>query len=388
MRKVQQIALGMIMSFSLPFIVGCGDDEPEEASIVVFVDNNARFEGNSGTTILPFTIKLDKASLQTITVNYATEDEDAIAGEDYEAAAGIATIPAGETQFSVDITILGDTLYEPDENLKIILSNATNAVIGVDQGTGTIRNDDTYVQIITNDGYITPISYPGYTLAWSDEFDGTSLNTGDWNYETGASGWGNNELQNYQSGANNATVANGTLTIEAKQQGSGYTSARLTTQAKQSFKYGRIDIRAILPEGQGIWPALWMLGDNFGTVGWPACGETDIMELVGHEPGKVHGTNHWSNNGAYASYGGPYSLSSGKFIDEYHVFTILWTAQSIRYLVDDVQYHVIDISGINAFQNPFFFIFNVAVGGNWPGNPDNSTVFPQRMVVDYVRVFQ
>jgi len=189
------------------------------------------------------------------------------------------------------------------------------------------------------------------------------------------------------SGTNNAQVANGLLTIEAKQSGSSYSSARLTTQGKQFFKYGRIDIRARLPQGQGIWPALWMLGENFPTVGWPKCGEIDIMELVGHEPAKTHGTVHWHHNG-HASYGGHTSLSSGVFADEFHVFTITWDEQFIRWHLDDVQFHVIDIKGLPEFHEDFFFIFNVAVGGNWPGNPDATTRFPQTMLVDYVRIFQ
>ena len=130
-----------------------------------------------------------------------------------------------------------------------------------------------------------------------------------------------------------------------------------------------------------------MLGSNFPTVGWPECGEIDIMELVGHEPATTHGTVHWEENGL-ASFGGNTSLSAGIFADEFHVFTITWDEQFIRWFLDDVQYHAIDIRGIPEFQEDFFFIFNVAVGGNWPGNPDATTRFPQTMRVDYVRMFQ
>ena len=206
-------------------------------------------------------------------------------------------------------------------------------------------------------------------------------------------GWGNNELQYYRQ--DNASVENGYLIITAKQQnfgGSNYTSSRLKTQGRQFFTYGRIDIRAKLPYGKGIWPALWMLGESFSSVGWPSCGEIDIMEMIGgngYNDRTVHGTVHWNENG-HAMYGGSNSLPSGRFHDEFHVFSIIWDQNSIRWLRDDIQYHTINISGSNlsAFQENFFFIFNVAVGGNWPGSPDNTTVFPQRMVVDYVRVFQ
>lgn len=340
-------------------------------------------EGNNGTTTIAFIISLSTATSTEVTVDYATSDGTAIAGQDYEMTNGTTTIAAGTTQTTIEVTILSDDEGEEDEDFEVIISNATNADINRNTGVGVIENDD----VVTNIGYTTPEAYDGMSLVWRDEFDGTSLNTIDWNYETGNHGWGNNELQNYVAGTNNAKVANGVLTIEAKRIGSTFSSARLTTQRKKSFKYGRIDIRARLPEGQGLWPALWMLGDNFSTVGWPDCGEIDIMELVGHEPAKTHGTVHWEQNG-HASFGGNTSLSTGVFADEFHVFTIIWDEQSIRWYLDDVEFHVITITGIPEFHEDFFFIFNVAVGGNWPGNPDATTRFPQRMMVDYVRVFQ
>jgi beta-glucanase (GH16 family) len=247
-------------------------------------------------------------------------------------------------------------------------------------------------------GYSTPTSYSGYDLVWSDEFGGTSLNESDWNYEigTGSGGWGNNELQHYLE--DNTSVADGYLTIEAKDQffnGSSYTSSRITTLNKQSFQYGRIDIRAALPYGQGMWPALWMLGENFPTSGWPECGEIDIMEMAGgNAPGKgddvVLGTIHWDNNGTYANYGDKTSLSSGTFADEFHVFSIIWDASSINWYLDDQLFTSVDItpSGLEEFHEKFFFIFNVAVGGDFSGSPDATTSFPQKMFVDYVRVFQ
>lgn len=250
----------------------------------------------------------------------------------------------------------------------------------------------------TTSGYSTPTSYNGYDLVWNDEFDGSTLNTSDWNYEigTGNNGWGNNELQYYTE--DNVSIADGYLTIEAKRQffnGSSYTSSRITTLDKQFFKYGRVDIRALLPYGQGMWPALWMLGQSFTTAGWPQCGEIDIMEMAGGDaPGKgdnvVLGTLHWDNNGTYANYGDKTSLSSGTFADEFHVFSIIWDENSIFWYLDDQLYHSADITpnGLEEFHESFFFIFNVAVGGNFSGSPDASTNFPQKMLVDYVRVFQ
>jgi beta-glucanase (GH16 family) len=244
-------------------------------------------------------------------------------------------------------------------------------------------------------GYSTPLSYANYSLVWSDEFNGTGLSS-DWTFDigTGSGGWGNNELQYYTN--QNYAVNSGYLEITAKNQAinsSLYTSTRIKTQGIKSWKYGRIDLRAAIPNGQGIWPALWMLGDNISTVGWPSCGEIDIMELIGGAGANdrtVYGTGHWSDNGSHAQQGGNTVLPSGKFSDEFHVFSIVWTQNSITWLMDDVPYNTLNTTPatLSAFQNKFFLIFNVAVGGNWPGNPDATTVYPQTMYVDYVRVFQ
>ena len=248
-----------------------------------------------------------------------------------------------------------------------------------------------FVNVPPSSGYETPISYPGYSLVWSDEFEGTAL-TSDWTFDigTGSWGWGNNELQNYTN--QNYNVGGGYLEIFAKNEGSNYSSTRMKTQGLKSWQYGRIDIRAAMPYGQGIWPALWMLGDSFQSVGWPACGEIDILEMIGGagaNDATAHGTAHWESNG-HASYGNSTTVSGGKLADEFHVYSIIWDQNSIKWLLDDVQYNELSITAgdLTEFHQNFFFIFNVAVGGNWPGNPNASTTFPQSMFVDYVRVFQ
>ncbi len=244
-------------------------------------------------------------------------------------------------------------------------------------------------------GFTSPLTYPGLSLVWDDEFNGTSLSS-DWAFDigTGSSGWGNNELQYYTN--QNHSVNNGYLEITAKEEtinAQQYTSTRLKTQGIKSWKYGRIDIRAALPYGQGIWPAFWMLGDNISSVSWPTCGEIDIMEMIGGSGDRdrtVHGTIHWNENGLHAQFGNSKTLPSGKFADEFHVFSIVWNQNSITWLLDNVPYNTVDITPANmsAFKEKFFLIFNMAVGGNWPGNPDGTTIFPQKMYVDYVRVFQ
>jgi hypothetical protein len=240
-------------------------------------------------------------------------------------------------------------------------------------------------------GFFSPLSYDGYNLVWQDEFSGTSVNAENWTFETGGE-WFNNELQYYRS--ENAWVADDVLTIEARKEdygGHDYTSARMITMSKKSFVYGRVDIRAVLPEGQGLWPALWMLGNSIGSVGWPKCGEIDIMEMVGGSgrENTVHSTLHWDDNG-HASYGLSYTTTGKNFHEKYHVFSIIWDENEIKSYVDNIRYFTIDITpaGLSEFHQKHFFIFNVAVGGIWPGNPNSTTVFPQQMKVDYIRVFQ
>jgi beta-glucanase (GH16 family) len=232
-------------------------------------------------------------------------------------------------------------------------------------------------------------------LVWSDEFDGNSINSANWSYDIGANGWGNQELQNYTSSPDNSYLQDGKLIIKAVQSGpNNYSSSRLKSINLQEYQYGRIDVRAVLPVGQGIWPAIWMLGANFDEIGWPDCGEIDIMELVGHQPNRVYGTAHWGADPSQHQYqSGTIALPSGQtFDEEFHVFSIEWQEDEIRWLMDDEVYHTVNPSTVGSqpypFNQPFFFILNVAVGGVWPGYPDETTLFPVYMAVDYVRVYQ
>ena len=234
----------------------------------------------------------------------------------------------------------------------------------------------------------TTTSTTSYQLVWADEFNGTSVNAADWNFETGGGGWGNNEKQYYQ--AANATVTNGTLIITAKKQrvkANNYTSARMTTKGKREFLYGKIEARIKVPLVQGLWPAFWSLGSNHSTVGWPKCGEIDILEHINTED-KVYGTIHWDVNGNYASYGGNTVTTPAEF----HVYAIEWDSAAIRWYVDGVQYHEANIlNSINSteeFHKSFFLILNMAVGGNWPGQTIDDSKLPASMYVDYVRVYR
>lgn len=237
----------------------------------------------------------------------------------------------------------------------------------------------------------------GYRVAWSDEFNGTSLNSSAWTAEIGAGGWGNAELQYYTNRPQNLSVGNGNLTITALKEsygGSAWTSARIKTQGKKEFTYGKIQARMKMPNGTGLWPAFWMLGVNIAQVSWPACGEIDIMEHVNSESATVC-TIHWDYNG-HASWGqatnNNYWNSFNVDVTQWHVYSIDWDASTIKWYVDGVQCMEADISGgangTEEFHRPFFFLFNFAVGGQWPGYPDGSTPASSSMTVDYVRVYQ
>lgn len=233
---------------------------------------------------------------------------------------------------------------------------------------------------------------PNWNLVWSDEFNGTSLNRAYWTPEigTGSGGWGNNELQYYTDRAQNVQVTGGNLVITAQKEsygGMNYTSARIKTQDLKSFTYGKVEARIKLPSGQGLWPAFWMLGSNISSVGWPKSGEIDIMERVNHNP-YVNGTVHW-DAGGHAEYG---RVSGNLDFSQFHVYSIEWDSKYIRWFVDGQQFNEFYIENgtgnTEEFQRPFFILLNLAVGGNWPGSPNNSTPFPSQMLVDYVRVYQ
>ena len=251
----------------------------------------------------------------------------------------------------------------------------------------------------------TTVCRADWQLVWSDEFnlpDGSSPDPANWGYDVGGSGWGNNQLEYDTARTNNARIEGGRLVIEALQEnygGKNYTSARMLTKGKWSWTYGRIEASIKIPRGQGIWPAFWTLGDNIDPLGWPKCGEIDIMENIGKttEQGKAYGTIHGPQSGGDynggAGVGGNYMLPGGAVLgDDFHIFAVEWTTNQIKWFMDNQQYFTATPPSLPGgatwvFTNSQFVILNVAVGGNWPGNPDGTTIFPQQMLVDYVRVY-
>lgn len=256
-------------------------------------------------------------------------------------------------------------------------------------------------------GDVQAQNHPQLNLVWDDEFnqpDGSPPDSTKWGYDIGGGGYGNNELEYYTSRTNNARIVKGQLVIEADHEnygGASYTSARLKTLGKWSWAYGRVEARIKIPRGQGIWPAFWTLGTNINSMSWPACGEIDILENIGNSNnlGIVYGTIHGPVSGSLDYNGGAgvqgrYSLPGGAALaDDFHVYAMEWTTNQIRWFVDTNLYFTatpksLPSGGTWVFTQPQFLTLNVAVGGRWPGNPDGTTVFPQQMLVDYVRVYQ
>ena len=241
----------------------------------------------------------------------------------------------------------------------------------------------------------------GFTLIWQDEFDGPDIDDASWNFETGDGtdfdlppGWGNDELQIYTSDAGNVTIGEdageSVLMITAREDGAGgYTSGRLTTEDKVSMRYGKLVASIKLPESQGLWPAFWMLGDNIDEVSWPGSGEIDVLELLGHKSDETFHTIHYvDGEQSYKNNGHEY-LNATKFSEGYHEFMLDWTPDSLTFSVDGNEAHMITLTDdMKEFQRSFHLLLNVAVGGRLPGSPDDTSVFPQTMSIDYIRVYE
>ncbi len=382
-------------------IAGCkkgGTNGNEQVPSISIADLSTA-EGSGGQKTVEVEVSLSKPFSKEVMLAYNTVEGTAKAGVDYIAVSGgQLRIPANTTVAKIPVQLVADEIKEGDETFMVRLSSPVNGILVRESATVTVRNDDTKLAF-TNDGYDVS-THAGYTLAWSDEFNGTTLDPATWVYDIGdgcpnVCGWGNNELQYYTNSAENLFFQDGKLIIEAKQQafgGKNYTSARIKTDGKKAFKYGRIDFRAKLPKGKGIWPAFWMMPQASVFGGWPRSGELDIMEVVGHEPNKVHGTLHYGPGPGSTQFTRSYTLPTGTFADAFHVFSIEWEPDVIRWYVDGVLFSTADKAAFGAanypFNEEFYFIINLAVGGNWPGSPDASTQFPQWLIADYVRVYK
>lgn len=399
-----------------------------EASANNAVDYVFKFPDNtqqqSNTGIIQHTFTTEGTNTYDITISAYSETENSISiTESVTVYVDDGTEQIIPSNLEVSINIVGTSQGTPFGNGSgevIFTSTAVNAVSygfrinGNDEVISTdgsfeyvfnaaegIENNNVVVKAYSSTNNSIQIEqeipvayYPNGIPYWADEFfqDGAP-NPNNWNYDLGSGGWGNNELQTYTDNAENVIVSNGSLMITAKKNGTdNYTSARIKTQGLFSFKYGRVEVRAKLPGSIGTWPAIWLLGDSFPTEGWPLCGEIDIMEQTGQDKTKVLATCHWAdpnNTSLPLSYGLETSVSNAT--TSFHVYAMEWDSNFIRMFVDDQQYYIINISeaGItnSPFQDKFFFILNVAVGGTLGGQVPNN--FNQStMEIDYVRVYQ
>lgn len=248
--------------------------------------------------------------------------------------------------------------------------------------------------VIAADAGANGVEKEGYELIWQDEFDGVAIDPANWTFDLGAGGWGNGESQYYTDRSENAAVLGGMLVISALQEkydGSYFTSARLKTEGLRAFRYGWIEARVKVPEGKGMWPAVWLLGTDFNRIGWPECGEIDIMEYIGKEPDLIMGTAHGPG------YSGPLGFSRWNrrefnIADEFHTYAIDWTADRIDWYFDGEHYYTFQKEDIGerewVFNRPFFILLNLAIGGQLPGPVGLDVTFPKQYFIDYVRVYR
>lgn len=334
----------------------------------------------------------------SIIIPYRTQSVSADSTSDYGLVEGELVFSSSdsiETQ-NIFIDIIDDEFFEPLEHFELIFEVDTSII--ANKRTALISILDNDIEFTDNEfeGYVTLKNKEDWKLIWSDEFSGTEINLDAWNIEDRGN-WYNEELQYYTP--DNATVDQGLLTIVAKPEernGHHYTSTRMQTKHKVHFTHGWIDIRAKLPYSKGLWPALWMLGENIDEVSWPKCGEIDIMELRGHKPNEISSTIHFKNKGGNHQFPSAKKkqLFSGDFSTEFHVFSMYWNKYRVDFYVDDIKYNTIFFSSLNfhedenPFLKEFYVLMNVAVGGVFGGDPNSTTVWPQKMDVDYVRIYQ
>lgn len=308
-----------------------------------------------------------------------------------------------------DLGLLMTKGFVNDDASSIKVAAGYEAVIYQDAGfVGTsivVRGDNSCLSNFNDKASSVIIRKIATAPTWADEFD--TINSGTWTFETGGGGWGNNEREYYTAGQNasiqyDAQAGSNVLVIEARKENPAnyncwygrceYTSARMVTNGKKTFTYGRIEARLKLPQTQGIWPAFWLLGNDIGSVGWPNCGEIDIMEHVGFEPTLTHGAMHGPGYSGNTPFAGTNNLNE-TVSNNYHIYAVEWNSTSVSYFVDGNKFYTVNKSQVQSYGNwvfdhPMFILLNVAVGGGWPGNPDGSSTFPQRMYVDYIRVYQ
>jgi beta-glucanase (GH16 family) len=310
----------------------------------------------------------------------------------YEVVGTTVSLPNGDGSGVVNFSVSADNATSYKTLVDGIVIDSTTGIFSHTFTQNGTNSYTVYVSAYNGTEFISTskviIVYVIPTIVWADEFntDGPP-DSSKWSYETGAGGWGNNELQYYTSRPENVIVQNGVLKINLLKEaymGSNYTSARIVTKNKFALQYGRVDIRAKLPAGGGTWPALWMLGANVDNTPWPACGEIDIMEHVGNNLNRIYATLHHPGHSGGNGDGSSVLLTNAT--TEFHVYSLDWSSTTIKFYVDNVVYYTFNNSSGLPFNNPFFFIFNCAMGGNFGGTVDPN-VTAATLEVDYIHVY-
>lgn len=387
-------------------LANCQDPESNvpiiTAKPVIHIADGFALEGTTGT--LRVDVQVVGSHRQPIIVQYTTKSVTATKGEDFLDVTATLKFESTDTleTKSILLKIIDNDVFEQEEYFEVHFTTDTT-VVSLDKSIRVwIKDDDIDFRDNNLSGFITPINREGWSLLWSDEFGGTGLDMEYWTPVIGNGcpnlcGFGNNQKQYYR--AENLAIDSGVLTFTALPEdfeNNHYTSGRITSLDKFTFTFGRVDIRAKLPYSKGVRAALWMQGQDVDMVGWPERGEIDLMELRGDMPNTVGSTVHYKNiNGKHVfPPAKKYTLDSGNFSDEFHVFSMVWEEDKIDFYVDEIHSGTITFSNFNFFENknPFlkenYILFNVAVGGVGGGDPDNTTIWPQKMAVDYIRVYQ
>ena len=403
-----------------------------EASFTVRAIDDGKHEGDERARVVLSNQRGADLGFQRNAIVLIVDDDDPVPGMIADFESGLGPISADGATLAVEEILSALPTARPDQERfeNVLVADGGDAPFTLtadlayrqDWSDGEAvsfwyygRGDGSDVTVTLLDDVAYGSAQAGWDLVFADEFDAAAGTSPDWDVWTaeigdgtanGIPGWGNNELQAYTDRPENvAHDGEGNLVITARASDGdapacyyggpcAYTSARLITQDKVEFTYGRVEARMRLPYGQGLWPAFWLLGSNIDDVPWPASGEIDIMENIGREPSTVHGTIHGPGYSGGAGIGRPFELPAGeRFADDVHVFALEWEPGALRWYVGDELYSTVTPDDIPTgtewvYDHPFFLIFNIAVGGNWPGDPDDTTTFPQTMAIDYVRVLQ
>ncbi len=380
------------------YLSGCSESSELTKKPVLTLKPVVVHEGNNEINSIDIEVALDQSSSLPVTIKWGTESLTAIEDQDFIPVYGQETIiPPGQTKIILPISIINDDHLEFIETFNIVLLEAENAEIMSQNASVTIIDDDRYQPEMADDGYITPLQYPDMHLTWHEEFEGTTVETDHWNFDAANGfplncGWGLDELGKYTGDQEHLKVKDGKLMITAtRDESTGtYRTSRINTKEKVSITYGRLDIRSRIPEVAGLAAIFWLIGADMDEVGLPACGEIDILKFAGKAPEKISGGLVFENDGE-EHLGQSYNKSSVSLSNQYHIYSIIWEENRIRWFFDYYPYFEVrrdDFSHFKIFEKPFFLTINLAIGGEYAGAPDSSSSFPTDLEIDYIRLYQ